>query len=103
MGMGYVKYTLKPMTVMWEQELNRKLFGTARYFVQFDFTDLLRGDSAALAAYNREAVGGSMGPGWMTVNEIRHASNMLPIVGGDELYDPNKGTANAAQTPATGN
>ena len=96
MGMGYVKYTLKPMTVLWEQELNRKLFGTARYFVQFDFSDLLRGDSAALAAYMREAIGGSQGPGWMTANEIRHDLNMLPIDGGDVLFDPAKNMAAAA-------
>ena len=101
MGMGYVKYTLKPMTVMWEQELNRKLFGTARYFVQFDFSDLLRGDSAALASYYREAIGGSQGPGWMTANEVRNELNMLPASNGDELYDPNKAMTEQAKAGAT--
>jgi HK97 family phage portal protein len=104
MGMGFVKYTLKPYLVLWEQELNRKLFRTAKYFVKFDVADLLRGDSAALAAYYREAIGGSQGPGWMTANEVRHELDQLPVEDGDKLYNPNQAQGakygNAETTPA---
>ncbi|WP_025917680.1 phage portal protein [Herminiimonas sp. CN] len=105
MTLGYVKFTLSPYLTRWEQEINRKIFRTARNFVSFDLSGLLRGDDKARADYLRQAIGGSQGPGWMTKNEARHQEYMLPIDGGDELYDPTKGNVNAnnAKTPATGN
>lgn len=104
MTLGYVKFTLSPYLARWEQELNRKLFGTAKNFVSFDLAGLLRGDDKARADYLRQAVGGSQGPGWMTLNEARHEEYLLPIDGGDTLYNPNQGTANAnPEAPAAGN
>jgi phage portal protein BeeE len=104
MTLGYVKFTLSPYLTRWEQELNRKLFGTARNFVSFDLSGLLRGDDKARADYLRQAVGGSQGPGWLTLNEARHEEYLLPITGGDTLYNPNQGNANAnPKAPAAGN
>lgn len=104
MTLGYVKFTLSPYLTRWEQEINRKLWTTPKNFVSFDLSGLLRGDDKARADYLRQAIGGSQGPGWMTVNEARHQEYMLPIYGGDELYDPNKGisNANAPEAAATG-
>lgn len=103
MTLGYVKFTLSPYLSRWEQEINRKIFRTAKNFVAFDLSALLRGDDKARAEYLRQAIGGSMGPGWMTPNEVRHAEYLLPIGGGDTLYNPNQGTANAnPEAPAAG-
>lgn len=90
MTLGYVKFTLSPYLTRWEQELNRKIFRTAKNFVSFDLSGLLRGDDKARADYLRQAIGGSQGPGWMTPDEIRHQEYLLPV--GDEsskkLYSP---------------
>jgi hypothetical protein len=51
---------------------------------------LLAGDSKAEGEYMRQAVGGSQGPGWMTINEIRKNKNLPPVEGGDALYRPEK-------------
>jgi HK97 family phage portal protein len=93
MTLGYVKFTLSPYLTRWEQELNRKIFRTVKKFVSFDLSGLLRGDDKARADYLRQAVGGSQGPGWMTLNEARHDEFMLPMPGGDDLYDPSQASA----------
>lgn len=104
MALGFMKYTLQPYMTRNEQEMNRKLFRTAKYFVKYDVTGLLRADDKALAEFFRQAIGGSQGPGWMTRNEVRRKVGMLPVAGGDELYDPNKGSNNAksSKTAAAG-
>lgn len=106
MTLGYVKFTLSPYLTRWEQELNRKLFRTAKNFVSFDLSGLLRGDDKARADYLRQALGGAQGPGWMTPDEVRHEEFLLPIgdASSKKLYDPNQGNANAntSEAPATG-
>lgn len=103
MTLGYSKFTLVPYLNRWEQEINRKIFRTAKNFVAFDLSALLRGDDKARAEYLRQAIGGSMGPGWMTPNEVRHSEYLLPVTGGDTLYNPNQGTPNEnPEAPATG-
>lgn len=88
MSKGFVRYTLGPVITSIEQELNRKLFGIARYAVDFDEEALDRGDMKSLGDWFRQAAGGSQGPGWMTVNEVRGRLKLPPIEGGDEIYDP---------------
>lgn len=97
---GFVKYTIQPYLNRIEQELNRKLFRTAKYFVEFNLDGLLRGDAKSESDYLRQAIGGSQGPGWMTVNEARRTKNLPPIQEGDILYTP-KGTTNAQAPSAT--
>ena len=55
---GFVRYTLKPHLVRWEEELNRKLFRRAGPFVEFEISGLLRGDAKAQADYYKAALGG---------------------------------------------
>lgn len=86
MGQGFVIYTLLPHLTRIEQEINRKLFRISRYFVEFNKNGLLQADAKGRAAYYREAIGGSQGPGWMTANEIRRIDNLPPLAGGDERY-----------------
>ena len=93
---GFVRYTLKPHLVRWEEELNRKLFRRAGPFVEFEISGLLRGDAKAQADYYKAALGGpGSGPGWMSVNEIRSLQNLAPIDGADKPFYPDTGKTNA--------
>lgn len=101
MSQGFIRYTLSRHMTAIEQEVTRKLFKTTRYFVDFDEEALTRGDMKSLGDWFRQAVGGSQGPGFLTVNEVRARINRSPVTGGDELYTP-KGTDNAQEpTPGT--
>lgn len=98
---GFVRFTLKPHLVRWEEELNRKLFRKAGPFVEFEIGGLLRGDAQAQANYFKAALGGpGSGPGWMTVNEIRSLQNLPPIDGGDQIFYPQDGSNAQASQPA---
>lgn len=99
MTLGFIKFTLQTYLTRAEQELNRKLFRTAKYFVEFNLDGLMRGDAKTEGESLRQAIGGSQGPGWMTPNEVRRIKNLPPIAGGDTRYEPPKGTQNA-QAPA---
>lgn len=100
MSLGFVKYTAQPHVNRIEQELNRKLFKTASQFVEFDVDSLTRADSKTRAEVDRQQVGGSQGPGWLTINEIRAARNLPPVAGGNELYNPTKSPANVPPEPS---
>lgn len=85
--LGFVKFTIKPHLRRWSEELNRKLFRNAGPFVEFDLTELLRGDSKSLSEWYRSALGGpGSGDGWMTVNQVRKSQNMAPAPESDKLF-----------------
>lgn len=88
MSIGFIRWALQPHFNRIRQELNRKLFRRASPFIEHKMDALLAGDSKAESEYRRQAVGGSQGPGWMTINEIRATMNLPPIEGGDKLYNP---------------
>jgi HK97 family phage portal protein len=100
MTLGFVKFTLQPHLTRFEQELNRKLFRRSTNFVEFNLDGLLRGDSKAEADYLRQAIGGSQGIGWMTINEARRIKNLPPIEGADTLYDPTRPAPPTTAEPA---
>jgi HK97 family phage portal protein len=81
-----VKYTLQPYINRIEQELNRKLIRTAKYFVEFNLDGLMRGDYKTRNEGYRIALGRAGEPGWMTINEVRRLDNLPPIEGGDQLW-----------------
>jgi HK97 family phage portal protein len=81
-SIGFVKYTLAPHLKRFENEINRKLFRTARYFMEHDTDSLMAGDSKAQADYFTKAVGGPGAQGWMAVDEVRRKKNLKPM-GGD--------------------
>lgn len=95
--LAFLKFTLAERLVTIEQELNRKLFRTAGRFVKFDSDALLRGDSASRAAFLRQLVGGSAGPGMVTQNEARAMEDFPPHPDGNTLYSP---AGQAQGTPA---
>lgn len=78
LGIGFVQYTMEPHFTAIEDEVNWKLFGTSKHYCAFDREALIRGDIKARADADRQALGGSAGPGWATPNEIRRRRNMPP-------------------------
>ena len=77
-SLEYVKYTLNPWVVRWEQSLQKALLLPSeqkRYFIKFNVDGLLRGD------YQSRMQGYSIGRqnGWLSANDIREMENMNPI------------------------
>ncbi|AMV00921.1 nucleoid-structuring protein H-NS (plasmid) [Xanthomonas citri pv. aurantifolii] len=101
MGIGFVKHTLGPHLKRFRDELNRKLFYTARYFVEHSVESLMAGDSKAQAEYFGKALGGPGAQGWMTVNEVRRTKNLPPVPGGDVLYRPSEAAKPAEDAAPT--
>lgn len=69
-SLEYVKNTLQPDIVNWEQEIDFKLFTRPermRYYVKFNLTSELRGDSESRAKYYKEMIGA----GVYSINEVR--------------------------------
>ena len=86
-SLEFVKYTLEPWLVRWEQSIQKTLFSAdekKRYFVRFNVEGLLRGDYAS--RMNGYAVGRQNG--WMSANDIRELENLdrIPAEEGGDLY-----------------
>ena len=86
-SLEFVKYTLDPWRVRWEQSIMRSLLLQSEkkeYFVKFNLEGLLRGDyqsrmnGYAIARQN----------GWMSANDIRELENQdrIPAEEGGDLY-----------------
>ena len=86
-SLEFVKYTLDPWVIRWEQSLMRALLAQEEkneYFVKFNLEGLLRGDyqsrmnGYAIARQN----------GWMSANDIRELENQdrIPAEEGGDLY-----------------
>ena len=86
-SLEFVKYTLEPWIVRWEQSLNRALLSDsekATYFVKFNVDGLLRGDYQS----RMNGYATARQNGWMSANDIRELENLdriSPELGGD-LY-----------------
>ena len=84
-SIDYVKNCLMPWVRRIEAEYNRKLFTNRereRYFVKFDLSSRLEGDSQAQAElYSR-----LFQIGVLSQNDVRLKLGMNPIEGGDEYY-----------------
>ena len=86
-SLEFVKYTLEPWVIRWEQSIMRSLFSTeekSRYFVKFNLEGLLRGDYQS--RMNGYAIGRQNG--WMSANDIRELENLdrIPEEDGGDLY-----------------
>ena len=82
-SLEFVKYTLDPWVIRWEQAMQKALLlpgEKSQYFIKFNVDGLLRGDyqsrmnGYAIARQN----------GWMSANDIRELENM-------NLISPNEG------------
>ena len=86
-SLEFVKYTLEPWLVRWEQSIQRTLFSPEekkQYFAKFNVEGLLRGDYASrMSGYATARQNG-----WMSANDIRELENMdrIPAEDGGDLY-----------------
>lgn len=74
-GIDFVLYSLGPVLVDYEQELDRKLLNPPTFYCKHNVTALLRGDSAARSAYYREL----FAVGAFSVNDILELEERNPI------------------------
>jgi HK97 family phage portal protein len=86
-SLEFVKYTLDPWVIRWEQSIQRSLLSRdekAVYFVKFNLEGLLRGDYQS--RMNGYAIGRQNG--WMSANDIRELENLdrIPAKDGGDLY-----------------
>ena len=86
-SLEFVKYTLDPWVIRWEQSLSRALFTEdekKEYFFKFNVEGLLRGDYASrMTGYATARQNG-----WMSANDIRELENLdrIPKEEGGDLY-----------------
>lgn len=71
LGILFVRFTLDPHLQAIKDECDWKLFGTDAHFMDFDTSELMRGDTKAMFEAYRMALGGNNGPGFLTQNEVR--------------------------------
>jgi HK97 family phage portal protein len=86
-SLEFVKYTLDPWVIRWEQALQRSLLlpkEKTEYFIKLNVDGLLRGD------YQSRMSGYSIGRqnGWLSANDIREMEDMnsIPEDEGGNLY-----------------
>lgn len=86
-SLEFVKYTLDPWVIRWEQSLQRALLlpqEKKEYFLKLNVDGLLRGD------YQSRMTGYSVGRqnGWLSTNDIREMEdmNLIPEEEGGNLY-----------------
>jgi len=86
-SLEFVKYTLDPWVIRWEQALQRSLLlprEKSEYFIKLNVDGLLRGD------YQSRMNGYSIGRqnGWLSANDIREMEDMnsIPENEGGNLY-----------------
>ena len=86
-SLEFVKYTLDPWVVRWEQSIMRTLLSPEEkktYFVKFNLEGLLRGDYAS----RMNGYATARQNGWMSANDIRELENLdrIPSEQGGDLY-----------------
>lgn len=84
-ALQFVKHTMMPWIVSWEQEINRKLFSKterqAGYYVKFDLAGLLRGSPKDRAEFYDKMIQASV----YSRAEVRAFEDMNPIEGLNEM------------------
>ena len=86
-SLEFVKYTLDPWVIRWEQSIMRRLLTEdekKQYFVKFNLEGLLRGDyQSRMTGYATARQNG-----WMSANDIRELENLdrIPTEDGGDLY-----------------
>nr|DAZ33638.1 MAG TPA: Portal [Caudoviricetes sp.] len=86
-SLEFVKYTLEPWLVRWEQAMVRSLLSKSekeQYFIKFNVDGLLRGDYES----RMNGYATARQNGWMSANDIRQLENLDRISAdeGGDLY-----------------
>lgn len=87
---SFVILTLKPYMQRIEQRITREILDPQLEKAEFKVEGLLRGDSAARAAYYASGIQ----HGWMVPNEPRGLEDLKPVAWGDVPYRPYNASAN---------
>jgi len=85
--LSFVKHTMLPWCVNWEQSIQKNLFTPRerkKTFVEFIMEGLLRADTTA--RYNAYKIGREWG--WLSANDVRRLENMNSIPNGDIYLQP---------------
>ena len=81
----FVRHTMMPWVINWEQEINRAIFTPterrAGYYAKFNLAGLLRGTPTERAEFYHKAIT----DGWMDRNEVRALEDMNPRDGLSEM------------------
>lgn len=86
-SLEFVKYTLEPWLMRWEQSMMRSIISQTdkpAYFIKFNVDGLLRGDyQSRMSGYATARQNG-----WMSANDIRELENLdrIPAEDGGDLY-----------------
>lgn len=93
----FVTHTLLPIINLLEDEINRKLITNKNNYIDFDETELLKGNKSTMANYYSTLVKNAI----ITINEAREQLGWNPIDGADNLIIPytdiNQNTINNEQ------
>ena len=86
-SLEFVKYTLEPWLVRWEQAMQRSLIpqdDKSKYFIKFNVDGLLRGDYQS----RMQGYATARQNGWMSANDVRELENLdrIPAEDGGDLY-----------------
>ena len=84
-SLEFVMHTMTPWAERWEASIESELLLDGDDLeVEFDFSNLMRGDAASRSAYYQSGIQN----GWLTRNEARVAENLNPLEGLDEPLRP---------------
>jgi HK97 family phage portal protein len=83
-ALGWVQFDLGPDLVSVEQRLTKHVLKPQPVYAKFELEGLLRGDSAARAAFYQAL----WNFGALSTNEIRAYEELAPVEGGDVRYRP---------------
>lgn len=86
-SLEFVKFTLNPWIIRWEQALQKALLTDSEkreYFIKFNVDGLLRGDYAS----RMQGYATARQNGWLSANDIRELEdmNLIPDELGGNLY-----------------
>jgi hypothetical protein len=95
---AFVILTLKPYMQRIEQRITREVLDPRTEKAEFKVEGLLRGDSAARAAFYNAGITG----GWLVPNEPRALEDLPPVPWGDEPYLPHNMSAEAQAAAVQG-
>lgn len=84
-AVGFVRHTVMPWVLNWEQEINRRVFTRAEraagYYAKFNLGGLLRGTPKERAEIYHYGIT----DGWMNRNEARALEDLNPVDGLDDM------------------
>lgn len=98
LGIEFAKYTMLPICINWEQEIERKLLRDkerGKMYAKFELDGIMRADLKT--RYESYQIG--INNGFMSINEARGLENKNPVEGGDKHYIPGNNLVDITKEP----